>query len=113
MLLQVLTKPDRLLTQLPGWSSQTHSCAQVRDVLISKKQRLIRSLKEALSRVPRRIVAAVAAKFSELDKRLRIKASSIEEVADQRQFMDALPRRVAELVAEMEAAQVAEPKCSH
>jgi len=35
---------------------------KVRDLLISKKQRLIRSLKEALSRVPRRIVAAVAAK---------------------------------------------------
>jgi len=27
-------------------------------------------------------------------------------VADQRQFIDALPRKVAELIAEMDAAQV-------
>ena len=80
--------------------------SQVRDQLISKKQRLIRSLKEALSRVPRRIVAAVAVKFGEVEKKLRMKPSNIEEVADQRQFIDALPRKVAELVAEMDAAQV-------
>ncbi|KAL0019092.1 hypothetical protein WJX77_000912 [Trebouxia sp. C0004] len=78
---------------------------KVRDLIISKKQRLIRSLKEALSRVPRRIVAAVAAKFGEVEKRLRLKPSNIEEVADQRQFIDALPRKVAELIAEMDAAQ--------
>ena len=80
-------------------------------MLISKKQRLIRSLKEALSRVPRRIVAAVAAKFSEVEKRLRMKPNNIEEVADQRQFIDALPRKVAELVAEMDAAQVLLKSC--
>lgn len=79
---------------------------QVRDLLLSKKQKLIRTLKEALSHVPRRVVAAVSAKFSELDKKLRQKPSSIEEVADQRQFVDSLPRKVPELVAEMEAAQV-------
>lgn len=84
---------------------------KVRDLLISKKQRLIRSLKEALLRVPRRIVAAVAAKFGEVEKRLRMKPTSIEEVADQRQFVDALPRKVAELVAEMDAAQVLLKPC--
>ena len=56
--------------------------------------------------MPRRIVAAVAAKFGEVEKRLRMKPNSIEEVADQRQFVEALPRKVAELVAEMDAAQV-------
>ena len=56
--------------------------------------------------MPRRIVAAVAAKFGEVEKRLRLKPGNIEEVADQRQFMDALPRKVAELIAEMDAAQV-------
>ena len=81
-------------------------CLQVRDALISKKQRLVRSLKETLSRVPRRIVASVAAKFGEIEKRLRLKPNNIEEVADQRQFIDSLPRKVAELVAEMSAAQV-------
>lgn len=79
---------------------------KLRDLLISKKQRLIRTLKEALSRVPRRIVAAVAAKFAEVEKRLRLKPGNIEEVADQRHFIDALPRKVAELIAEMDAAQV-------
>ena len=79
---------------------------QVRDMLITKKQRLIRSLKEALSRVPRRIIAAVAVKFGEVEKKLRMKPSNIEEVADQRQYIDALPRKVAELVAEMDTAQV-------
>ena len=78
----------------------------MRDLLISKKQRLLRSLKEGLSRVPRRIVASVAAKFSAVEKRLRLKPNNIEEVADQRQFIESLPRKVAELVAETDAAQV-------
>ena len=78
----------------------------MRDLLISKKQRLVRSLKESLSRVPRRIVASVAAKFTEVEKRLRLKPNNIEEVADQRQFIESLPRKVAELVAEADAAQV-------
>ena len=82
------------------------SFIQVRDLLISKKQRLVRSLKEGLLRVPRRIVASVAAKFSEVEKRLRLKPNSIEEVADLRQFTESLPRKVAELVAETDAAQV-------
>lgn len=56
--------------------------------------------------MPRRIVASVASKFSEVEKRLRLKPNSIEEVADQRQFIESLPRKVAELVAEMDAAQV-------
>ena len=59
--------------------------------------------------MPRRIVAAVAVKFGEVEKKLRMKPNNIEEVADQRQFIDALPRKVAELVAEMDAAQV----CMH
>ena len=78
----------------------------MRDLLITKKQRLLRSLKEGLSHVPRRIVASVAAKFSEVEKRLRLKLNNIEEVADQRQFIESLPRKVAELVAETDAAQV-------
>lgn len=82
------------------------SLFQVRDLVIAKKQRLIRSLKEALSKAPRHIVATVAAKFGEVEKRLRMKPNNIEEVADQRQFIDSLPRKVAELVAEMDAAQV-------
>ena len=77
----------------------------MRDLLISKKQRVVRSLKEALSRVPRRIIASAAAKFGEVEKKLRMKPSSIEEVADQRQFIESLPRKVAELVAEMDGAQ--------
>lgn len=81
-------------------------CLQVRELLVAKKQKLIRALKDALSRVPRRIIAAVSAKFLELDKRLRQSPTNIEEVADQRQFVDSLPRKVNELVAEMEAAQV-------
>lgn len=89
----------------------TCSCLQIREVLVNKKQRLIRALKEAMSRAPRRVVAAVSTKFLELDKRLRQKPSNIEEVADQRQFIESLPRKVAELVAEMDAAQVG-PKCA-
>ena len=75
-------------------------------MLVSKKQKLVRALKDAMSRGPRRVIAAVSAKFVELDKKLRQKPSSIEEVADQRQFIESLPRKVTELVAEMETAQV-------
>ena len=75
-------------------------------MLVSKKQKLVRALKDAMSRVPRRVIAAVSAKFVELEKKLRQKPNSIEEVADQRQFIESLPRKVTELVAEMETAQV-------
>ena len=61
--------------------------------------------------MPRRIVASVAAKFGEVEKRLRMKPSNIEEVADQRQFVESLPRKVAELVAETDAAQVPSQAC--
>ena len=79
---------------------------QVRDLLGSKKQKLVRALKEAMSHVPRRVIAAVSAKFVELDKKLRQKPTNIEEVADQHQFIEFLPRKVTELIAEMETAQV-------
>eukprot|EP00882_Tetradesmus_deserticola_P030997 GHRQ01035031.1.p1 GENE.GHRQ01035031.1~~GHRQ01035031.1.p1 ORF type:complete len:225 (+),score=128.54 GHRQ01035031.1:132-806(+) len=62
-------------------------------------------LKALVARMPRSIMAAASAKFSELERQLKAKASSIEEVDQQRKFAAELPAKMASLVAEVEAAQ--------
>ncbi|KAK9803422.1 hypothetical protein WJX72_010826 [[Myrmecia] bisecta] len=82
------------------------NCSKVREALVEKKGKLIRALKEVVARVPRSIMVAVGAKYSEIDKRLRARVGSIEEVDEQRQFIDALPRRLNELGTEAESTKV-------
>jgi len=52
------------------------------------------------------MLAAVGAKFADLERQLRAKAGSIEEVDAQRRLVEELPGRVAPLVAEVEATKV-------
>jgi hypothetical protein len=56
----------------------------VREALLSKKEKLVGLLKALVARVPRSMMAATSAKFSELERQLKAKASSIEEVDQQR-----------------------------
>jgi dynein heavy chain len=57
---------------------------QVRDVLLRKKEKLVGMLKALVARVPRSMMAATSEKFSELERQLKAKANSIEEVDQQR-----------------------------
>jgi hypothetical protein len=61
-----------------------HVPCQVREALLRKKEKLVGMLKALVARVPRSMMAATSAKFSELERQLKAKASSIEEVDQQR-----------------------------
>jgi hypothetical protein len=78
----------------------------VREALLQKQERLIAALKVLAARVPREMLTAAAAKFAELERRLRLKATSIEELDAQRRFIQELPAKMAPLAAEVEAAKV-------
>jgi dynein heavy chain len=57
---------------------------QVRDQLLRVKFRLVQLLKGLTARIPRVIIASASAKAADLEKQLRAKANSIEEVDAQR-----------------------------
>ena len=79
---------------------------QVRDVLLRKQGALVAALRAFAASVPRSILAAMGAKCAELDRALRAKTSSLEDVDAQRRLVADLPAKVAALQAEVEAAQV-------
>ncbi len=81
-------------------------CAQVRDTLLRKKDHLVALLKGLAARVPRSMALAAGAKFNELERALRSRATSIEDVDAQRRLVEELPGKVAALSAETEAAKV-------
>lgn len=58
--------------------------AQVREALLRKKERLVGLLKGLMARVPRGMLAATGAKFGELERQLKTKPASIEDVDAQR-----------------------------
>eukprot|EP00879_Flechtneria_rotunda_P025821 GHRR01027470.1.p1 GENE.GHRR01027470.1~~GHRR01027470.1.p1 ORF type:complete len:267 (+),score=120.11 GHRR01027470.1:1103-1903(+) len=81
------------------------NCVKVRDVLLRKKEKLVGLLKALAARIPRVLLAAASAKFSELERQLKAPANSIEEVDAQRKFIGELPMKMAAVVAEVEAAK--------
>jgi hypothetical protein len=81
----------------------------VRDALLRKQERLVAALKAFAAREPREMLAVAAAKFAELERRLRVRAGSIEELDAQRRFIAELPGKVAPLAAVVEAAKVRRP----
>ncbi|GBF98747.1 dynein heavy chain axonemal [Raphidocelis subcapitata] len=81
------------------------NCVKVRDLLLRKQERLATALKSLTARMPREMLAAVGAKFADLERRLRTKATSIEEVDAQRRLVAELPAKMVPLLAEVEAAQ--------
>jgi hypothetical protein len=91
---------------LPPKSYNPRAVQQVRDLLLRKQERLATALKSFAARVPREMLAAVGAKFADLERRLRSKACSIEEVDAQRRLVAELPAKMVPLMAEVEAAQV-------
>jgi hypothetical protein len=54
---------------------------------LRKQERLAASLKALAARVPRDALAAVGVKFAELERQLRAKAASIEDVDTQRRWV--------------------------
>ena len=68
--------------------------SKTRELLVKKQEKLVALLKGLAARVPRRAMAAVSSKFSELNKQLLAKANSVEDVDEQRKFIESLPVKV-------------------
>lgn len=63
-------------------------------------------LKALCARVPRKMMAGVTAKFVEIERVLRNKTNNLEDVDEQRKYIEALPNKILELVQDIEATKV-------
>lgn len=61
-------------------------CLQVRDHLLRVKSKLVLLLKGLAARIPRALLSAASFKASELEKQLKSKPNSIEDVDAQRRY---------------------------
>jgi hypothetical protein len=60
---------------------------QVRELLLRKQEALVAGLRALAARVPRAMLAAAGAKFAELERQLRAKAATLEDVDAQRRWV--------------------------
>lgn len=65
-------------------SRMFHSCMQTREQLVRKKEKLVDQLKALAASIPTTLMAATSNKFTELERQLKAKAGSLEEVDAQR-----------------------------
>ncbi|KAG2439747.1 hypothetical protein HYH02_010624 [Chlamydomonas schloesseri] len=76
---------------------------KTRELLVKKQEKLVALLKSLAARVPRRAMNAVSIKFAEIDRALKAKATNLEDVDEQRRYIESLPNKVSELMADVEA----------
>ncbi|GLI62391.1 hypothetical protein VaNZ11_005010 [Volvox africanus] len=76
---------------------------KTRELLVKKQEKLVSLLKGLAARVPRRAMASVSSKFAEIDRALKAKANNLEDVDEQRKYIEALPNKVNDLMADVEA----------
>lgn len=60
---------------------------QVRELLLRKKGKLLDQLKALAATIPTNLIVATSTKFSDLERQLKAKAGSIEEVDAQRKYV--------------------------
>ncbi|KAG2485619.1 hypothetical protein HYH03_015682 [Edaphochlamys debaryana] len=77
--------------------------AKTREMLVKKQEKLVALLKALAARVPRRAMAAVSSKFAEIDRALKAKVNNLEDVDEQRTYIEQLPNKIQELMADVEA----------
>jgi dynein heavy chain len=77
---------------------------KVKEFLAEKRAGLIEKVKLLLSDYPRKICEKVNAEFKNVNKLLAIKTTDPEGVAQQRELIESLPKLIAELNEELEAA---------
>ncbi|GMH32802.1 hypothetical protein BSKO_00636 [Bryopsis sp. KO-2023] len=78
---------------------------KVREMMVSKLQALVGKLKQLQARVPKQKMASIAAKYTEIEKKLQVKCTTIEEVDAQRKYIEQLPTSIANIMGEMEEAK--------
>lgn len=102
-----MTSPARIHSYAPN-SCTDDRCSglKVREVLVSKLQALNQKLKLLLSRIPKMKMEAIALKYQEIEKSLKVKCICVEEVEEQRKYINQLPEVVATIMSEIEEAQV-------
>jgi len=87
---------------------RTMSVVQVRDAVLRKQTALVASLKAFAAARPRAMLAATSARFVEIERALRVKPTTLEDVEAQRKLVADLPAKVAALQSEVDAARVSE-----
>ena len=81
------------------------STVKAREVLVKKKEKLVSLLKALFARIPRKMMLGLDSKFKEIEKNLRQKPSNLEEIDDQRKYIEALPIKLNELQGDLEASK--------
>lgn len=66
------------------WYNCMCIAVQVRELLLRKKEKLLDQLKALAATIPTNLMNATGAKFSDLERQLKAKAGSIEDVDAQR-----------------------------
>ncbi|KAG1679690.1 hypothetical protein FOA52_006209 [Chlamydomonas sp. UWO 241] len=79
--------------------------AKTRDMLLQRKAKLVSLLKLLVARVPRKMMSALDVKFKEIERQLRAKTTSLEDVDEQRKYIEALPQKLGEIYTELELAK--------
>ncbi|GLC56009.1 hypothetical protein PLESTB_001054700 [Pleodorina starrii] len=77
--------------------------AKTRELLVKKQEKMVSLLKGLAARVPRRAMASVSSKFAEIDRALKAKANNLEDVDEQRKYIEQLPNKINDLMGEVEA----------
>lgn len=84
--------PELRCVRQDGWCAGTRLTAvphmactlQVRELLLRKKEKLLDQLKALAATIPTNLMSTTGSKFSELERQLKVKAGSIEDVDAQR-----------------------------
>lgn len=99
------------IEKLLGTSTDSLACLdvlplQVRELLVNKLENSISKLKILLCKIPKMKMASVAANYVEIEKKLQIKCSTIEEVDEQRKYIAQLPNIVGSILEDIELTKV-------
>ncbi|KAF5829735.1 dynein heavy chain, N-terminal region 2-domain-containing protein [Dunaliella salina] len=78
---------------------------KVREVLLKKKEKLVALLRSLCARIPRKMMSVVSSKFSEIERVLRQKPEKLEDVHEQRKFIDGLPQAIGTLMQDIESTR--------
>lgn len=79
--------------------------SKVYEYLVGKKARQIKLLKDLLNKIPKRLMAVVNAKYADLEKAIKAKPTSIEDIDDLRKMIEGLPNKCLEFIDEVNATK--------
>lgn len=82
---------------------------KMRAQLLQKKEQLSALVTELICKVPRATCQDLDRRFLEIEKQLKSKTTTPEDVAAQREYIASLPQKLGELQGEINGSQVGSP----